>query len=82
MFLNEAESFISTKQLIKLHKFRQRMADLYGLADKDNDYTLYASLGELDELWRIISGEINNIKDDEKKKEAKKWMRERELSMD
>ena len=30
------------------------MADVYGLADKDNDKTLYKNFGELDELWYII----------------------------
>ena len=50
------------------------MADVYGLADKDNDKTLYKSFGELDELWDIIDVEIENITNDLEKKKAKTCM--------
>ena len=34
------------------------MADVFGLADKDNDKTLYNIIKELDEFWNIIKEEI------------------------
>ena len=50
------------------------MADVFGLADKDNDKTLYNLKNELDEFWSIVQEEIGHIKDnDSKKEEAVEW---------
>ena len=37
-----------------MYTFRQKVADLFGLIDKDNDKTLYRLNGELKEFWEII----------------------------
>ena len=34
------------------------MADVFGLADKDNDKTLYNLKKELDDFWNIIEKEV------------------------
>lgn len=58
------------------------MIDTYGLADKDNDQTLYKSLDELDELWETIADEVENIQIPNLKDEARTWMLERKERME
>lgn len=58
-----AHIFIDVKNLVDLHKYRQRMADVFGLADKDNDHTLYEFKDEVEEFQLIMNEEIKLIAD-------------------
>ena len=51
------------------------MADVFGLADKDNDKTLYQVVKELDEFWDIIEQEIS-CTDENLREEATQWYEE------
>ena len=70
---------VKIKYLEDFLGFRKKMADVFGLADKDNDKTLYNLKNELDEFWSIIKEEIDLIKDDGQKREAIEW-REKQMS--
>ena len=52
-----------TDYLEKLHTFRQKIADIFGLADKNNDKALYQYENELEEFWDVIEHEITAIDD-------------------
>ena len=49
------------------------MADVFSLADKDNDKTLYQIENELDDFWNIIELEIQAIKDEGTRLDASEW---------
>ena len=45
----------------ELIKFRKKVADIFSLADKDNDKTLHHILDELEEFWQILQDEIDRL---------------------
>ena len=68
--------------LKNLKEHREILADLFGLADKDNDKTLYKHKQELEELWTIINKEINTVQDANKKSQAKIWSDQEERTLE
>ena len=54
MARNERKIQCNKILLDDLNEFRKVVIDIYALADKDNDKTLYKSRNELQEFWEII----------------------------
>ena len=65
--------FTITKYLEDLHKFRLKVADIFSLADKDNDNALYHVFDELEEFWQIMDDEIEAITDPMTRSNARPW---------